>query len=78
MLFHIPKQSNWVECVIDFFASFFFSDEEGNSKILSWDRETTIIFINVCVQVCLCLCFESQSKNFQYMVEKSFEIVIFY
>lgn len=55
MLFHIPKQSNWVECVVIDFLLRFFSDEEGNSKILSWDRETTIIFINVCVQVCLCV-----------------------
>lgn len=55
MLFHIPKQSNWVECVVIDVLLRFFSDEEGNSKILSWDRETTIIFINVCVQVCLCV-----------------------
>lgn len=74
MLFHIPKQSNLgrVCFVIDFFASFF-SDEVGEFENFVLGQRNNYIFINVWVYRG-----ESWSKNFQYMVEKSFEIVIFY
>lgn len=63
MLFHIPKQSNWVECVfIDFLLRFFIRRGEFENFVLG--QRNNYIFINVCVQVCLCVCLRVRVKTF--------------
>lgn len=78
MLFHISKQSNWVECVVIDFFCFVFGTKRGIRKFCLGTEKQLYIYKRVCVYRYVCVCFESWSKNFQYMVEKSFEIVIFY
>lgn len=48
MLFHIPKQSNWVECVLLLiFLLRFFSDEVGEFENFVLGQRNNYIFINV-------------------------------
>lgn len=52
MLFHIPKQSNWVECVLllIFFASFLFRRSGGIRKFCLGTEKQLYIYKRVSVQ----------------------------
>lgn len=56
MLFHISKQSNWVECVVIdfFFASFLRRRGEFENFVLG--QRNNYIFINVFVCTGMCVC----------------------
>lgn len=56
MLFHIPKQSNWVECVvIDFFASFLFRRRGEFENFVLGQRNNYNIHKRVCTGMFVCV-----------------------
>lgn len=65
MMFHIPKQSNWVECgfvLLIFFPSFFRRRGEFEKFVLG--QRNNYMFINVCTGICVCVDVRVRVKTF--------------
>lgn len=65
MLFHIPKQSNWVECVIvDFFCFVFFKTKSGIRKFCLGTEKQLYIYKRVCTGMFVCVYLRVRVKTF--------------